>query len=307
MKEKKCPFCFKTIINGGGTHIYKCKSKKDNISKKEARYLYLIFNFPKINADILKEKYENMSLPDIQKEFDGIDFKSTCFLLDYFGIKRRNSSESAKKITVLKNAVFHMKKYGVSNVFCKEHPNRKKWEKRLFEDEGIANVFQRESVKEKILQTLINRYGVNNVNCLTHTGIKLTKPHLKIINIIQNVLNLNVIIEFHLKLNIKKYYTYDVLIENTNKIIEINGCYWHADPKKYKPEDIVRTFKHHKQMRAKEIWENDKRKLDFAKESGYEVLVLWEDVINSLDEKETASKIKEFINESRENKINKEN
>lgn len=65
-------------------------------------------------------------------------------------------------------------------------------------------------------------------------------------------------------------YTYDLRYQN--KIIEYNGTYWHCDPRKYK-EDYQHTLVN---KTAKEIWDKDKVKLNFAKNKGFDVLVIWE-------------------------------
>lgn len=57
-----------------------------------------------------------------------------------------------------------------------------------------------------------------------------------------------------------------------NKIIEFNGDVWHANPKKYKSTDFVPI----KEMRAEEIWDYDKKKIERIENLGYKVKVVWE-------------------------------
>jgi len=68
------------------------------------------------------------------------------------------------------------------------------------------------------------------------------------------------------------YYVYDIVYKN--KIIEYNGDFWHASPKKYKEYDIVKLP--NKTITAKEIWEKDLEKIKLAESQGYKVLVIWE-------------------------------
>lgn len=70
-----------------------------------------------------------------------------------------------------------------------------------------------------------------------------------------------------------KYFLYDLSFGN--KIIEFNGDYWHANPKKYKSGQYI-SFPRRDNILVDEVWESDKRKINLAKESGYEVLVVWE-------------------------------
>ena len=60
-----------------------------------------------------------------------------------------------------------------------------------------------------------------------------------------------------------------------NKIIEFNGDYWHANPKKFKEDELIRCGKEPKP--AKHIWEKDRSKIEIAKIHGYKVYVIWED------------------------------
>jgi len=58
----------------------------------------------------------------------------------------------------------YLKSCGSTHNFCGESSSRKKWEDRLIENEGIINVFQRESVKEKSKKTLMLKYGVDHIS-----------------------------------------------------------------------------------------------------------------------------------------------
>lgn len=69
-----------------------------------------------------------------------------------------------------------------------------------------------------------------------------------------------------------RYFSYD--IKYNNKIIEYNGDLWHANPSKYKKDDIPR-FPRNKKT-ANEIWDNDKLKQKLALDTGYEILIVWE-------------------------------
>lgn len=68
---------------------------------------------------------------------------------------------------------------------------------------------------------------------------------------------------------IERRYFYDFCY--CNKIIEYNGDYWHANPRIYNESDILTKGK-----TAKEIWDYDTRKIEFAKNNGYEILIIWD-------------------------------
>ena len=94
---------------------------------------------------------------------------------------------------------------------------------------------------------------------------KDTKPE-RLFALILDILN----IEYEKQKPVKKYKC-DFYIPKYNLIVEIDGDYWHANPKKYKASDIIGPSK----KTAKKIWESDKTKtLDILNE-GYKVLRYW--------------------------------
>jgi hypothetical protein len=56
-----------------------------------------------------------------------------------------------------------------------------------------------------------------------------------------------------------------------NNLIEFSSNYWHADPRLYSPNAIV------KGRTAQSIWDGDSKKSEIAKEEGFRLLVIWED------------------------------
>ena len=84
-------------------------------------------------------------------------------------------------------------------------------------------------------------------------------------------------------------YAYD--FQYRNKIVEINGDYWHANPKIYN-EDF---YNKSKQMTAEEIWLYDKLKYKHAESKGYSVYVIWESDWNK-DPQNELNKCMEFLN-----------
>jgi len=73
----------------------------------------------------------------------------------------------------------------------------------------------------------------------------------------------------------------DLIFEN--KIIEFNGSFYHADPKVYKHDDIIKMSKI-KQLEACEIWKSDNSKIEELKKLNYKILIIWEnDVKDNCD------------------------
>lgn len=158
-----CPICKQEIKRGNGHHIRKC-----------------LDNYVLNMSDDLKDEYkhyyidEQYSIADMSTKFN---FPSTVIygILKRLNIKTRTIKESRLTQRVKKKYESTcMQHFGCSHNFSKDSESRKQWEKRLYEEEGITNVFQRKDVKEKIQNTLYNSYG---------------KDAHKIINSKQHVIN----------------------------------------------------------------------------------------------------------------------
>ena len=75
-----------------------------------------------------------------------------------------------------------------------------------------------------------------------------------------------------------KGYFVDELSKIKMIAVEINGDYWHANPQKYKENDII-SYPYGKK-KAHEIWNRDEKKIKKLQEGGYRVIILWESDIN---------------------------
>lgn len=286
-----CNFCKQSIIKGKNgheisTHLFSCikfKYYKNNILTKD--FLY--------NEYIVLEK----SAKEIANDHKLSSAISIIKLLKKYEIPLRNIQQS-KMIKRCKEKVeaSNLKNSGFKHNFCKNHPSRKKWEKRLMDDENRENVFQRESVKEKIKETCLKKYGVTHHMknkdiqekiCqifLKKYGTKypitkshgVTIPHLKIIYLLQNNN-----IDFEIEQGINDKYWVDILLPN-KKIIEIYGDFWHANPIKYKDTDVLNfPGKLGGYKLAKEIWDKDEKRTCYLKNQGYDVFIVWEKDINN--------------------------
>lgn len=74
-------------------------------------------------------------------------------------------------------------------------------------------------------------------------------------------------------------YICDIYIEKYNLIIEFNGDYWHCNPLKYS-SDYLHP---HKKKLSKEIWDEDKLRIDNIKKYGYNLEVIWESEFNDFN------------------------
>jgi len=96
---------------------------------------------------------------------------------------------------------------------------------------------------------------------------------------------------------------YDFRIKQTKIIIEVNGDYWHANPQKYKSNDLIRYPG--KFILASSVWKKDFEKRKLAHKYGYNVLYMWEYDINKMDDDQLDECVLELLHENCKNKINK--
>ena len=141
-----CPVCGEIIKRGNHVHSTKCREKyfkQLSDSKKEK---------------IVKMYDDGASMVDMSKYLK-LPYQWTEKILKMLGRDRRTVKEATsldgcktkREQTMIKN-------WGTAHNFDRDNPSRKAWEKRLLEEEGITNVFQRKSVIEKIKQTMHEKY-----------------------------------------------------------------------------------------------------------------------------------------------------
>jgi G:T-mismatch repair DNA endonuclease (very short patch repair protein) len=195
--------------------------------------------------------------------------------MEEFGIKRRSATEHGK-LSEVKRRETLTDKTGFPHNFCKGGEIRNRVEKDL-KKQGVTNWFQLESVKLKSRQTLLKKYGTE---CPWKTDTirghrSYSKLHKQIVEICHE-LNIDIKIEFKLKKDKEsRYYAYDIILTDSMKLIEVNGDYWHGNPKLYKSSDILLKGSS-REMTVEERHKFDKKKNKFAVSKGYSILIIWE-------------------------------
>lgn len=218
------------------------------------------------------------------------------------GIVTPSHKESVNnKISQTKKQKTCIERFGEINPLCKGTESFKKRNQSVQDNYGVSNVFQLETVKVKSKQTLFDKYGVLNsieLPSYKRNNGRLSSIHKKIANYLSDI---NVQFELE-KGNLFKAYNkilqrnynpiVDIIVEDKKLVIEINGDYYHADPKKYKPTDMLYKWKGYQE--AKAIWEFDNQRKEQIESFGYKVLVLWEtDIRNNFSE--VQSKLNEAL------------
>jgi len=105
-------------------------------------------------------------------------------------------------------------------------------------------------------------------------------------------------IKFKTQVRIGRF-LYDFQIGNI--LLEVQGDFWHANPKKYKPSDLLPRGPNLK-VHASEIWIKDQRKREKGEAAGFVVKQLWESEIGT--GKNILKQLQTLINS--ENQIDKE-
>jgi G:T-mismatch repair DNA endonuclease (very short patch repair protein) len=74
-------------------------------------------------------------------------------------------------------------------------------------------------------------------------------------------------------------YVFDVFIPSLKTFIEVNGNYWHLNPRIYEADHHDK----HRDVIAHELWERDATKRHVAENTGYRVITVWEDEATAFD------------------------
>jgi hypothetical protein len=286
--EHICPFCGKKYKRLS-SHYYNCK-ELNNLSKEEVKIKYLKFrtNNDNILEDIKNEYLNNKSLTDIKEKYN-LDLKSICWCLSYQKIHIRSVSESYNIITKQKIINTSQKKWGVDNPSQAQEIKDKK-SATFIKHYGVDNIWKTKEYAEftsKRWASYSNEKKSELIHKWTHQDGRISKLENKIISILND---LNIPIETQFKFN-KYFHKYDIHILNTNILLEINGDFWHANPKLYKSDDEL-NFPRKNKIKALDIWNKDKKNIEYAISENYIVIQLWE---SDIYEYEKQNKLEIFV------------
>lgn len=304
-----CPVTKKIINQNNQIGSYlRWQSKKLDISSNELLFLVYCQTFPTVAPyNEFYNYYINLkfSLPKFRETF-GLNYKATEFLISWHNIPKRSLKEACLE-GARRAKETNLKRYGVDQTF-KVPKFEKKRRKTYLKKYGVDNPFKIKHFQEGAEKAYQEKYGhslrehrslksketwVNKTpeekrkwleSSLFSEGCRenwksTVKGNESSCEIrIQNCLTRHKI-SYQTQHRINPYY-YDLFISDINLIIEVNGWFWHADPRFFKPNDIIPKIG----KTANEIWEKDKKKLDLAKEKGYNVIVLWESDFKKLSE-----------------------
>lgn len=272
---------FKTMNSLHG-HRSKCNEYQKELSKvinkhltKEFLEWWYVYKKKSANslAKLLNKKYG----PIINISAGKIIYKCKEFGIPTWSVKESNNLPDVKKYR------------HEHNNLAKGSPGYNKRQETLAK-EGVVNVFQRQSVKDKIKNTLMEKYGVTNPIYLVQNrnNGQESLPHIKTIEFLKSLgyeQNKDFVSEERKLLNafnkeLNKMYCPrpDIIFPNKKLVIEIYGNHWHANPNMYKPNDVIHLWTGN--FTAKEIWDKDIIRENHIKSLGYDIIILWEDEIH---------------------------
>lgn len=282
-----CEYCSKNIVLKSKTsvqgHYAKCSPRslliKQYLTKENLLNLYCIKG-KSANEIAMESPIKNVSTYFVIRTLKlyGIETRS---------IKEANNSPLVKN----KRASTLLSNTGFPHNFCKGSDSRNKQEKKLLDLSGVSNVFQLDFVKIKSLKTISKKYHVENPGQYTlKYGRKVySKIHREVVEFLQYN-NINIGIEFKVFNEHKKVlYSYDIIVSGTNKLIEVNGDYWHGNPILYKCSDLILKGTSN-EYTVESKWKKDENKHCYIRSQGYDLLVVWE-----YDWKNYRNKMEEII------------
>jgi len=138
------------------------------------------------------------------------------------------------------------------------------------DEEGAKKYMKRcENISHNSYFKIYNKTNKNNYS----------KKSQKLFDIIYNCMKMNNEQVYYATLNHEYscstgHFNYDFVNVTRKKVIEFNGDKFHGNPNLYKAEDHPHPYA--PTIQARDMWKADLRKINCAKNNGYDVLVIWE-------------------------------
>ena len=276
-------------------YTYKNFKKEFDMSSKQVDFM----------LKYLKIKKRNKNLSKILK---ADSYKQTC--LEKYGTENYNNRDKYKETC--------LEKYGINNAGGEKEFIKKACKTKLEKYGNVAFAFKNKTHSEKIdiIKQAWAGAKIWRENLTDEEKEKISKEisvrsknrwakmsECEKTYFIQKITNFKSkleqrVYEAIVKLNPKRQYwigrmSYDFKISK-NIILEVNGDYWHANPKKYKEDDII-LYPKKGLKKAKSIWEKDRLKKETAEKFGYKVFYLWENEIKKMTDEEILNFVKKII------------
>lgn len=262
MKDEKYKKMFSEMFSGE-----KNPNHTSNTTKEERR------SRSPFSKNFIKYKDENTDekrLAFIEENQKNIISTTT---IEYY-LNKGYSEETAKEMLSKRQRTFSKKicieKYGEEKGLEIFNERQFKWSKSLIENGNLKGGYS--LISQELFEKIVNFY--DNVQNIYFAKSKINN-------------------EFFLSSKEYGYRIYDFVDLDNKKIIEFNGDVYHGNPEIYKEDDTPNPFKDRNKT-AKEMWEYDKEKIEFANSKGFEVLTIWEKEYKK-NKEETLNKCLDFL------------
>jgi hypothetical protein len=161
---------------------------------------------------------------------------------------------------------------------------KEKMRKKILLDNPIKNPLYLQKMRETNKKRLakLSSEELRRLTLSARKNIKSpSKPELRVKSILKND---GIPFKHHFFL---EGYSYDFKIKNL--LLEIQGDYWHLNPKRYQKNYQLFGKK------AEDIWKKDTLKKELAEKEGYNISQIWESELNSMNNNQVLDFIKAQI------------
>ncbi|KKM74282.1 hypothetical protein LCGC14_1401820 [marine sediment metagenome] len=80
-------------------------------------------------------------------------------------------------------------------------------------------------------------------------------------------------------------FSFDFYLKKYKIIIEVQGDYWHANPERYKRDDII-PYPNGIKKKASDVWAQDEKKRKAVLNRDYKLVCIWERELKSIDDEQ---------------------
>jgi very-short-patch-repair endonuclease len=173
--------------------------------------------------------------------------------------KRKRNLDAVMKTDAYKNSLStSMKKYAQSEAGKRHHSNRPVTARMKMSN------FQR-WIEDLGMDEAIRRQMDWQTKNILPSASRDTKPELQLADLLR-VSGF----KFVKQMSLPRVYC-DFYLPEYNLIIEVDGDYWHANPDRFSPDDIIGP----KKTSARQIWANDLQREERIKSHGFRVMRIW--------------------------------
>jgi hypothetical protein len=239
-----------------------------------------------ISVSQYKQVYGECEMQIVEPETIANRNISSVFTLKYWIDRGLNETDAKHKISEIQKQNNAKRKYTKNEfILCKEYWMTKHGYTESDAIDKISEIQASRSArsvkfsgkrhaaesKRKIGESVSNyirKIGIDKhiANFGEQTSVGISKIEIECFNELKSILP-------ELQSNIA-IGTYVVDMITDMLIIEFNGTYWHADPRRYKAEDILKFP--NGDVLAETIWEKDANRTEYLNQLGYQVFVIWE-------------------------------